>query len=75
MQISLVMRLKEDPLQEYIFVLGNSPISWKSITQKNIALSTTEAEYSSLIECTKQAIWIRRLVNEIFNKNIRIILE
>ena len=27
-------------------------------------------EYSSLIECTKQAIWIRRLVNEIFNKNI-----
>jgi hypothetical protein len=27
---------------------------------------------SSLIECIKQAIWIRRLVNEIFNKNIRI---
>ena len=25
-----------------------------------------------MIECTKQAIWIRRLVNEIFNKNIRI---
>ena len=26
----------------YIFVLGNSPISWKSIIQKNIALSSTE---------------------------------
>jgi len=25
-----------------------------------------------MIECTKQAIWIRILVNEIFNKNIRI---
>jgi len=59
----------------YIFVLRNNPISWKSITQKNIALSTTEAEYSSLIElieCIKQATWIRRLVNEIFNQNIRI---
>jgi len=31
-----------------------------------------EAEYTSSIEYTKQAIWIKRLVNEILNKNIKI---
>jgi len=52
----------------YIFGLGNNSISWKSITQKNIALITAEAEYSSLKESIKQTIWIRRLVNKLFNK-------
>ena len=40
--------IKRRLISGYIFVLGISPMSWKSITQKKIALSTTEAEYSSL---------------------------
>jgi len=56
----------------YIFVLEYSPISWKSSNKNNITLSITKAEYSSLIEYTKQAMWIKRLINELFNKGIRI---
>jgi len=41
-------------------------------SEKKIVLSTTKSEYSSILECTKQAIPIKRLVNEIFNKNIKI---
>ena len=40
----------------YIFLLGKSHISWKSQLQKNISLSTVEAEFVSLTECTKQAL-------------------
>ena len=37
----------------YKFLLGKRPISWKSQLQKNITLSTAEAEFVSLTECTK----------------------
>jgi len=37
----------------YIFLLGKSPISWKSQLQKNVTLSTAEAEFVRLTECTK----------------------
>jgi len=40
----------------YIFLFGKSPISWKSQLQKNVTLSTAEAEFVSLTECTKQAL-------------------
>jgi len=37
----------------YIFLNGNNPISWKSQLQKCTTLSTVEAEFVSLTECTK----------------------
>ena len=39
MQTFLVMKLKEDPLQDiYILYQENSPILWKSITPKKYSL-------------------------------------
>jgi len=56
----------------YIFLLGNSPISWKSQIQRNVTLSTAEAEFVSLTECAKHGIWLKNLFEEITNKNVLI---
>jgi len=56
----------------YIFLLGNSPISWKSQIQRNVTLSTAETEFVSLTECAKHGIWLKNLFEEITNKNVLI---
>ena len=56
----------------FFFVLGNSSISWKSITREKYSLIIRRSRISNLNKCTKQVIQIKRLVNEIFNINIRI---
>lgn len=40
----------------FIFMLNGGAVSWSSKLQRIIALSTTEAEYISLTEVTKQSI-------------------
>ena len=49
----------------YIFYLANGPISWKSKLQSIIAQSTTEAEYISINTATKEAIYIKQLLEEL----------
>lgn len=49
----------------YVFMLGNSPITWNSRKQPTVALSSTEAEYMSITEGAKEAIWLRRLFSEL----------
>ena len=49
----------------YLFRLGETPITWNSKKQTTVALSSTEAEYMALTEGTKEAIWLRRLLQEI----------
>lgn len=48
----------------YVFTLGGGTISWRSSLQKVVALSTTEAEHMALAEAGKEAVWIKRLMNE-----------
>lgn len=48
-----------------VFTVGGNVISWRSSLQKVIALSTTEAEYIALCEASKEAIWLRGLINEL----------
>ena len=48
----------------WIFNLGGSPVSWSSKRQATVALSSCEAEYMAASEATKEAIWIRNLVQE-----------
>ena len=43
--------------------LGSVPISWLSLKQKVVALSTCEAEYVAVSTC--QAVWLRRLLGEL----------
>ena len=48
----------------YVFFLG-APVSWKSKRQTIIATSTTEAEFSAYLEVSKQALWLRQLIEDI----------
>jgi hypothetical protein len=45
--------------------LGLAPISWQSLKQKTVALSTCEAEYVAAATGACQAVWLRQLLEEI----------
>ena len=45
--------------------LGSTPISWLSLRQKVVALSTCEAEYVAAAIAACQAVWLRRLLGEL----------
>lgn len=49
----------------YVFNVGSAVISLSSKLQSTVALSSREAEYIGQTNATKEAIWLRRLLNEI----------
>jgi transposase InsO family protein len=49
----------------YVFFVGDGAISWNCKRQPTIALSTTEAEYMAASQCTKEAIWLRKLLEDV----------
>ncbi|KAH9718108.1 hypothetical protein KPL71_022089 [Citrus sinensis] len=49
----------------YVFTLGGGPVSWRSILQSTIALSTTEAKYMAATEAVKEAIWLKGLLGDL----------
>lgn len=48
-----------------IVMHNGAPVSWKSIRQTIVALSTAESEYISLSTTAKELCWLRRLAAEI----------
>lgn len=54
-------------LTGYIFTINNCTISWKSALQSVVALSTTEAEYTTIAEANKEAILLKGMVKELGN--------
>ena len=49
----------------HVIFFGDAVTTWKSTKQKCIALSSTEAEYVSLSECSREITWIRNLCSEL----------
>jgi len=49
----------------YVITLGNTPVTWSSKLQTEIALSTLEAEYIALSSSLRELIPVRRLLGEI----------
>jgi len=45
-----------------VFTVVECVISWKAELQDTIALSTREAEYMAAVEASKEALWLRGLV-------------
>ena len=45
--------------------LGSAPISWMSLKQKVVALSTCEAEYVAAATAACQVVWLRLLLGEL----------
>ncbi|GAA0162877.1 transmembrane signal receptor [Lithospermum erythrorhizon] len=46
----------------WVVFLGGSPISWKTKKQKTVSLSSSEAEYHSLIALTYELKWLKGLL-------------
>lgn len=44
-------------ISSFVFLLAGCAISWSSKRQPTVALSSTEAEYKSLTEACKEAVW------------------
>ena len=49
----------------YLFNVGSGAISWSSKRQATVALSTCEAEYIGQTQATKEAIWLKNLLNQL----------
>ncbi|XP_039818734.1 secreted RxLR effector protein 161-like [Panicum virgatum] len=48
-----------------LFFLGACPISWQSMKQKVVALSTCETEYIAAAVACCQGVWLGRLLAEL----------
>ena len=49
----------------YVITFGNTPVTWSSKLQTEIALSTLEAEYIALSSSLRELVPLRRLLEEI----------
>ena len=52
----------------YTFSLGSGMFSWSSKKQESVAQSSAETEYVSAATATSQAIWLRRILEDIGEK-------
>lgn len=48
----------------YVYCLNGAAVSWSSKRARTVSCSSTEAEYVALGHVAKQAIWIKRLLND-----------
>ena len=56
----------------YVFMVDGGAVSWYLKKQELVTLSTTEAEYIVQTHTAKEAIWLHRLIIEIFDSiNVR----
>ncbi|XP_056173168.1 secreted RxLR effector protein 161-like [Syzygium oleosum] len=49
----------------YVFMMGSGAISWSSKKQLIVTLSTTEAEFVAATSCACQAIWLKKILEEL----------
>jgi len=54
----------------FLMMMGSTPTSWFSKLQHCVSTSTAEAEYYSLSECAKHALWYKNLLSEL-NINLK----
>jgi len=58
----------------YVFIIAEGAVSWVSKLQTFVALSTTEAEYMAATQACKEAIWMKKLIEELGHKQEKILL-
>ena len=49
----------------YLITFLGGAISWTSMLQKCVALSTTEAEYIAAAQAGKEMLWLKRFLKEL----------
>ena len=50
----------------YAFLINGGAISWSSKKQELVTLSTTKSKYVAATYATKEALWLRRIIREVF---------
>jgi Reverse transcriptase (RNA-dependent DNA polymerase) len=53
-------------ISRHVFLIDGGAISWSSRKQELVTLSTAEAKYVATMHAAKEALWLRRLIHEIF---------
>jgi len=56
-----------------LFFLGSCLVSWHSIKQKVVALSSYEVEYIAASTAATQALWLSRLLAELLDRNVEVV--
>jgi hypothetical protein len=54
----------------YCFSLGSAMISWSSRKHGSIAQSTAEAEYIVVSVASREAVWLRKLLSDLFSSEL-----
>ncbi|KAL4271204.1 hypothetical protein GQ457_13G028940 [Hibiscus cannabinus] len=52
----------------YVFTITGGAVSWVSKLQSVVAMSTTEAEYVAATQASKEAMWLKMLLEELGHK-------
>ena len=52
----------------YIYTIGGTTLSWMSMLQKCVFLSSTEAEYVAIAEAGNEMIWLAEYLEELGKK-------
>jgi hypothetical protein len=55
----------------FSFNIGTGVVSWSSKKQPTVSLSSTEAEYKALCNATYEVVWLRRMLEDIGNKQMK----
>ena len=55
---------------EFSLSLGSAMVSWSSRKRGLVALSTIEVEYISASDASREAIWLRKLLSDLFDSSL-----
>ena len=53
-----------------VFSIGSTTVSWYSRKQRSVALSLAEAEYMAASQAACEAIWMRKILVELFGSHL-----
>jgi Reverse transcriptase (RNA-dependent DNA polymerase) len=54
----------------YAFIINSGAVSWSAKCQSIISLSMTESEYVAAAHATKEALWLRSLIEQLFDEKL-----
>lgn len=52
-------------MTEYVSTIDNFFVSWKATLQPSMTSSTTKIEYMTLVEASKEGMWLKDLINNV----------